>query len=95
MAAGLDEVLAGVSGIAVVKVDAGEFSAPILASGCGLLRRDRRLVVATRERAALRALLEPPGYREAGRYAWTPTWLWRHAGSEPPTAPHPGVDSST
>jgi hypothetical protein len=45
-----------------------------------MLRRDRPLVAAEAtsdsERHALRALLSPLGYRELGRYCWTPTWLW-------------------
>jgi hypothetical protein len=76
----LDEIIDGVAGVAVVKVDANGPSAAILASGQRMLRRDRPLVAAEAtsdsERHALRALLSPLGYRELGRYCWTPTWLW-------------------
>jgi FkbM family methyltransferase len=82
-AAPLDEILDGVESIGVVKVDAEGLSAEILASARGMLQRDRPLVAAEAasdtERHALRALLTPLGYREAGRYCWTATWLWEPA----------------
>ncbi len=79
-AAPLDEIVDGVEGVAVVKVDAGGLSPEILASGRRLLQRDRPLVAAEAasdaERTALRALLSPLGYREAERHCWTATWVW-------------------
>jgi FkbM family methyltransferase len=79
-AAPLDEVLDGIQRIEVIKVDADGLSAAILASGREVLRRNRPLVAAEAasdaERHALRAVLSSLGYRERGRYCWTPTWLW-------------------
>jgi FkbM family methyltransferase len=79
-AAPLDEVLAGVDRVAVVKVDAVGLSARILASGRRMLQRDRPLVAAEAAsqsaRHSLRAVLSPLGYRELDRYGWTATWLW-------------------
>ena len=79
-AAPLDEILDGVQGIGLVKVDAEGRSAEILASGKRVLRRDRPLIAAEAasdaERHALRALLSPLRYRELERYCWTATWLW-------------------
>lgn len=79
-AAPLDELLAGAEGVAVVKVDVNGHSADVLFSGRRILRRDRPLVAAEAatdaERSALRSALVPLGYREAGAYCWTPTWLW-------------------
>ena len=76
----LDEIIDGVTGVAVVKVDANGPSAAILASGQRMLRRDRPVVAAEAttdsERHALRALLSPLGYKQLGRYCWTATWLW-------------------
>jgi FkbM family methyltransferase len=84
-AAPLDEILDGVHGIKLVKVDAEGSSAQILASGRRILRRDRPLIAAEAasdvERHALRALLAPLGYREVARYCWTATWLWEPLGS--------------
>jgi FkbM family methyltransferase len=80
VAAPLDEILDGVEGVGVVKVDAEGLSAEILASGRRMLRRDRPIVAAEAaseaERHALRALLAPLGYAEIRSYCWTPTWLW-------------------
>lgn len=85
-AAPLDDVLDGVDGVGVLKVDAEGMTAEVLASARRVLRRDRPLVAAEAasdaERHALRALLGPLGYREGRRYCWTPTWLWE-PGSEP------------
>jgi FkbM family methyltransferase len=82
-AAPLDEILEGVQGVALIKVDAEGMSAQILASGRRMLRRDRPLVAAEAaadaERHALRAVLSGLGYREVGRYCWTATWLWEPA----------------
>ena len=79
-AAPLDEILEGVQGIGLIKVDAQGLSAEILASARRTLRRDRPLVAAEAasdaERHALRALLSALGYRELKRYCWTATWLW-------------------
>jgi hypothetical protein len=79
-AARLDEALASFGPISVLKVDAEGLGAQILESGLRILERDRPLVAV--EAAAegsldrLRALLAPLGYSLAGRYCWTPTWLW-------------------
>lgn len=79
-AASLDQLLDGVSGVGLVKVDAGGLSGPILASGRRLLSRDRPVVAAAAdgpgERHALRAALEPLGYRQQQVFGWSPTWLW-------------------
>jgi len=79
-AAPLDEILDGVQGVGLIKVDAEGMSAEILSSGRRVLRRDRPLVAAeagsNTEHQALRALLSPLGYREVERYCWTATWLW-------------------
>ncbi len=80
-AAPLDEILDGVAPVGLVKVDAEGLSADILASGIGVLRRDRPLVAAEAatppERGALRAIMSALGYRELEpSYCWTPTWLW-------------------
>ena len=79
-AAPLDEILDGVAAVGLIKVDAEGLSAQILASAPRVLQRDRPLVAAEAasdaERNALRAVLSGLGYREAGRYCWTPTWLW-------------------
>lgn len=79
-AAPLDEILDGVRGIGLIKVDAEGMSAQILASAPRVLQRDRPLVAAEAatetERHALRALLSALRYREVARYCWTPTWLW-------------------
>jgi FkbM family methyltransferase len=80
-AAPLDEILDGIRGVGIVKVDAQGSSAEILASGRDMLLRDRPLVAAEAAspvaRDALRALLAPLGYREfERRYCWTATWLW-------------------
>ncbi|MFB4317353.1 FkbM family methyltransferase [Actinomadura sp. 21ATH] len=76
----LDDVLAGTDGVGLIKVDAGGLSGEILGSGRRMLRRDRPVVVAAAgtddERTAVRGVLEPLGYACAGRYGWTPTWLW-------------------
>jgi hypothetical protein len=86
-AVSLDAALDGLTGVAVVKVDAGGLSGEILTSGRRMLLRDRPVVVAAAdgpgERAAVRMALEPLGYRQVQRFGWTPTWLWspeqRHA----------------
>jgi FkbM family methyltransferase len=79
-AAPLDEILADAGTIAVLKVDAEGLGAEILESGLGTLERDRPLVAveaATNDAyARVRDLLTPLGYAPAGRYCWTPTWLW-------------------
>lgn len=80
-AAPLDELLAGVPRVGVVKVSAEGMSAEVLASGRRMLLRDLPLVAAEapsdRERAALRALMTSLGYREIEqRFCWTATWLW-------------------
>lgn len=84
-AAPLDEILDGIGCIGLVKVDAGGLSAEILGSGRNVLRRDRPLVVAEAsslvQRHALRAQLSPLGYREAGCYCHTPTWIWEPTGA--------------
>lgn len=91
-AAPLDELASGAGPVGVVKVDTCGSSAETLRSGLRMLRRDRPLIAAeastTTERIALRALLEPLGYRERGPYCFTPTWIWepRPAGSPPPSA---------
>ncbi|MEV6041158.1 FkbM family methyltransferase [Nonomuraea sp. NPDC052116] len=76
----LDRALADVGDIAVVKVDAEGLGAEILRSGLGLLTRDRPLVAveaaSDEQQESIRVLLAPLGYRLAGRYCWTPTWLW-------------------
>jgi hypothetical protein len=58
-AAPLDEIVDGVAGVGVVKVEAGGLSPEILASGRRLLRRDRPLVAARRRRtgSAMRCAL--------------------------------------
>jgi len=80
----LDTVLAEVTGVAVVKVDAGGLSGEILESGRRTLARDRPLVAAAAgtdaEDAAVRMVLEPLGYRPVGRFGWSATWLWSPAG---------------
>lgn len=83
-AAPLDEILDGVGRVELLKVAAEGMSAEILASGAGVLRRDRPLVAAEaasgQERCALRALMTSLGYRESEPpYCWTPTWLWEPA----------------
>jgi FkbM family methyltransferase len=79
----LNAVLGGVTGVALVKVDAGGLSGEILASGRRTLLRDRPAVVAAAngpgERAALRTALEPLGYSEVAQFGWSPTWLWSPA----------------
>jgi FkbM family methyltransferase len=79
-AVSLDAVLDGLTGVAVVKVDAGGLSGEILTGGRRMLVRDRPVVVAAAEgpgeRAAVRTALEPFGYRQVHRFGWTPTWLW-------------------
>ncbi len=80
-AAPLDEILAGIGPVGLVKVDAEGMSAEILGSGVGILRRDRPLVAAeaatAHERSAVQALMASVGYREVEpSYGWTPTWLW-------------------
>jgi FkbM family methyltransferase len=79
-AAPLDEILAGVESVGLIKVDAEGLSAEILSSARRVLRRDRPLVAAEAatdtERNALRAVLSALGYREGERYCWTATWLW-------------------
>lgn len=85
-AAPLDEILDGIAGVGLVKVDAEGMSAEILASAAQTLRRDQPLVAAEaatpQERSALRALMSSLGYREIEpSYCRTPTWLW-----EPPGA---------
>ena len=79
-AVSLDDVLRGLAGVALVKVDAGGLSGEILAGGRRMLVRDRPVVVAAAdgagERAAVRAALDPLGYRRVGRFGWSPTWLW-------------------
>ncbi len=82
-ASSLDSLLDGVTGVGLVKVDAGGLSGEILASGRRLLARDRPVVAAAAdgpgERHALRAALEPLGYRQEQRFGWSPTWLWAPA----------------
>lgn len=89
-AAPLDEILADVSAVGLVKVDADGSSAEILASGSRMLRRDRPLIAAQAatdaQRHALRALLSPQGYRELGPYCWTATWLWEPVGANETSA---------
>jgi hypothetical protein len=79
----LDDVLAGVDGVAVLKVDAGGLSGEILGSGRRTLARDRPVVVAAtgaeNEATAVRMVLEPLGYRPVGSFGWSPTWLWSPA----------------
>ena len=79
-AAPLDELLEDAGTIAVLKVDAEGLSADILGSGLRTLERDRPLVAveaATADAyARVRGILAPLGYAPAGRYCWTPTWLW-------------------
>ncbi|SEG96201.1 hypothetical protein SAMN05444920_109308 [Nonomuraea solani] len=45
-----------------------------------MLTRDRPLVAveaaSDEQRERVREVLAPLGYRLAGRYCWTPTWLW-------------------
>lgn len=88
-AAPLDELLADAGPVGLIKVDTAGSSADVLRSASRTLRRDRPLVAAaTQSRLArdeVRDLLAPLGYREAGPYCWTPTWLW-----EPPA---PGLSS--
>lgn len=76
----LDTLLAERADISLVKVDAGGLSGEILGSGSRALARHRPVVVAAatseRERAAVRLVLEPLGYREVGCFGWSPTWLW-------------------
>lgn len=66
--------------LSVVKVDAEGLGPEILASGIGVLERDRPLVAVEAgsdgRLEQVRVLLEPLGYRAAGRFCWTPTWLW-------------------
>ena len=49
-------------------------------TGARVLRRDRPLVAVdastATEQHALRAVLTRLGYRQVGRYCWSPTWLW-------------------
>ncbi len=86
-AAPLDEILGGVEGVGLIKVDAQGLSAEILDSGRRMLLRDRPLVAAEAAtdaaRHALRAQLSPLGYREVERYCWTATWLWEPALTPP------------
>jgi FkbM family methyltransferase len=93
-AAPLDEVLEGLEGITLVKVDAVGLSVEVLASGQGMLLRERPLVAAEarvpREYNAVRALLARHGYRELGRYCWTPTWLWAPSERVAPSRLRPG-----
>lgn len=76
----LDTLLADITDVALVKVDAGGLSGEILASGRRTLARARPVVVAAAdgpgERTAVRTTLEPLGYQEVGRFGWSPTWLW-------------------
>jgi hypothetical protein len=76
----LDALLGDASTVGVVKVDAGGISGDILSSGRKVLTRERPVVVAAAhgpsEQAAVRTTLEPLGYHVAGRFGWSPTWLW-------------------
>ncbi|GAA1553036.1 hypothetical protein GCM10009789_03220 [Kribbella sancticallisti] len=76
----LDDVLEGLEGVAVVKVDTEGLSGEVLGSGQRMLERDRPVVMAEAateiQRTAVRMVLEPLGYRETARFGWTPTWLW-------------------
>jgi FkbM family methyltransferase len=79
-AARLDDLLVDAGTIAVLKIDAERLSADILASGLETIGRDRPLIAveaATNDAyARVRSLLAPLGYAPAGRYCWTPTWVW-------------------
>ncbi len=79
-AAPLDELLAFERDIGVVKIDVAGAGAQIVATGARVLRRDRPLVAVdastATEQHALRAVLTRLGYRQVGRYCWSPTWLW-------------------
>jgi FkbM family methyltransferase len=76
----LDDALASSGQIAVVKIDAEALGPDIVASGIGVLARDRPLVAVEAGSepllARIRALLEPLGYSNTGRFCATPTWLW-------------------
>jgi FkbM family methyltransferase len=82
-AARLEAALAPFGRIALIKVDAENLGPAILASGQTILARDHPVIAveaATAERlTALHRLLDPLGYKSAGRYCRTPTWLWTPA----------------
>lgn len=73
------DFLVGDGWVDVVKIDVEEMGPAVLASGRGLLERCRPLVAIEAEpgeQEEVAAILEPFGYRQAGVFCWTPTFLW-------------------
>ena len=76
----LDEVLAGVERVALIKIDVEGNAWGVVESGRATIERDRPILIlealSDDEQAQLVEMLEPLGYRAFGPYNWTPTWIW-------------------
>lgn len=76
----LDEVLADVGEVALIKIDVEGNALGVVQSGRATIERDRPVLIleafSDDEQARLVEMLAPLGYRAYGPYNWTPTWIW-------------------
>jgi FkbM family methyltransferase len=76
----LDEVLADVERVTLIKIDVEGNAWGVVESGRTTIERDRPILIletlSDDEQAKLVEMLEPLGYRAFGPYNWTPTWIW-------------------
>jgi len=76
----LDEVLAGIEDITLIKIDVEGNALGVVESGRATIERDRPILIlealSDDEQARLVEMLVPLGYRAYGPYNWTPTWIW-------------------
>jgi FkbM family methyltransferase len=76
----LDEVLAGIEDVTLIKIDVEGNALGVVESGRATIERDRPILIlealSDDEQAKLVEMLVPLGYRAYGPYNWTPTWIW-------------------
>jgi FkbM family methyltransferase len=76
----LDEVVADVERVTLIKIDVEGNAWGVVESGRQTIERDRPILIleslSDDEQAKLVEMLEPLGYRAFGPYNWTPTWIW-------------------
>jgi FkbM family methyltransferase len=76
----LDEVLADVDEVNVIKIDVEGNAFGVVRSAQRTIERDRPVLIletlSDNEHEKLVEMLVPLGYRAYGPYNWTPTWIW-------------------
>jgi protein O-GlcNAc transferase len=76
----LDEVLADVEDVALIKIDVEGNALGVVRSASATIERNRPVLIIEAledgEQEQLTSYLVPLGYRAYGPYNWTPTWIW-------------------